>query len=60
MPNSIVISINEHYGVNIPDEDDPTESTSVLIDKLEQSWDAFLDFSNRSSEHLLKKGELPS
>jgi hypothetical protein len=60
MPNSIVISINEHYGVNIPDEDDPTESTSVLIDKLEQSWDAFLDFSNKSSEHLLKEGQLPS
>ncbi len=56
--NGVVINVNEHYDVDLPEDDDSTTSASVLVETLEQGWDDFLDFSRTAAEHLLTEGRL--
>lgn len=53
--NGIVISVNEHYDVEQRPDDEPT-SANVLVEKLDQAWDGFQEYSSTVGSHLLQEG----
>jgi hypothetical protein len=58
--NGVVIIINEHYEIDASEDTGSTNSARAFIERLQQGWDGFLEFSRTTAEHLLREGSAPS
>jgi hypothetical protein len=59
LPNSVVISINEHYDLQETSEPDSVPAAIAFVETLERGWNGFQEYSRTAVEHLMHKGRLP-